>query len=364
LRLLVETVRLWSFFLIVGGVVGSSAVAGPLKSVQGIRARVGQNGNAVLAELRLKSGRLRLALEIATQCLEDDPEAVECMSVKARAASGMGYCDDLMTTFETLRRTKSWTARTATAEGICWLRLGRLADAEAALAEAHQLKPKMTAVLFQQGMLAGRLGEFQQMSHVPLDLVTLEDSEWMIDVLEVWRAMLSSQAELDGLIWQHHQASQIQRARPASIQYALIDCLRWLQVGDPVQADRSAKVGIEMAMHQPRLVACRAEALRRLGHVVEAEQLLTRPWNITTSSAVRDAALARLRVDVGQLARAGELVARAGDPFDPDQVAAAWYLARAEGNESLSDTLEDRFTGDPGPMSRSLNSFIPWIEVQ
>jgi hypothetical protein len=108
------------------------------------------------------------------------------------------------------------------------------------------------------------------------------------------------------------------------------------------------------------LVACRGEALRRVGDVIEARYLLSRPWNEGVQAPVRDAVISRVWVDLGDLAEARAALAKVPNQLDPEYVASAWYLARAEGDTETMQRMADRYATLAVPPGRTLDAMVPW----
>lgn len=288
--------------------------------------------SAILAELKVESAQVLIGAQIAEQCMEAHPENLDCLAVHARARSRLGQCNKLDDTFAKLRKSIWWDAPTALAEGMCRLREGDLSTAFAAMDEALVLLDRDPVPRFERSIAAIRAGWTEVYTADIAALDEVETADWMADLLRAWTELQSGDERLDATLalnaaWPTTAGSV---GRP---QWALLDCRRWLDVGDPFEAERVARASLSTTVGQTRLASCRVEALRRVGDDSEAWFVLTRPWHATASSVALDAIRVRSLVDAGQLDQASALAARLPRIADPDVLASAWYLARALGHD-------------------------------
>ncbi len=330
------------------------ALAGPAS----IRIDKGQDPLSILAEARLATGRTHEAVEVAQQCLQENPDSLSCLSVLARCKASIGRCDVALPMLARLRGTPQWTERTAMQEGVCMLRQGDRAAAIIIFDEAVSLRPANASARFQRSMTAVRSYDY---STVDEDMIAISESRkgrWMSELLELWRAWAQNDPLLDGLLAEA-AATYDDRLDPgAFVQAKLVDCLRWLDVDDPAQAAESAKVGLRLTKGQPRLAACQGEALRRLGDPQGAWYLADRPWYRGTDSVLLESLAVRALVDMGRLPEAGAILDQLSDA-DESAVVAAWYYARGSGDAAEQLRLESIWAENDRPASRSLQSYIP-----
>lgn len=340
--------------------LGLSAWAGlPDK---GVRLKKGDDLEAKLAEARLTGGRPQMAQEAAKVCLDKRPDALECLSVWARAASASGHCVGVEPAFQRLRVEGPWDAKTALAEGLCLMRLGDFGAAREAFEEASVLREDFAMARFQLGMVAVRDGELDLVRGVIDELLVLEETEWMVLVLEGWLAMEVGGEQVDAMLHDSLARTGEDGTRNALAQLAVMDCERWMALGDPLKAADVAKLGVKVTFHQVRLVACRAEALRRAGDPVEAFYLLDRPWNKGVAGMARESTLVRVLADLGRLDEAAAALAQIEDRLDPDVIAAEWYLSRRRGEVVRAAELARLYAGVVSAQGASLNAYLPFWE--
>lgn len=318
---------------------------------------------AFMADLKVDSGQVLIGAQIAEQCMEAHPDNLDCLAVHARARSRLGQCSKLDDTFAKLRRSVWWDAPTALAEGMCRLREGDLSTAFAAMDEALVLLDRDPVPRFERSIAAIRGGWTEVYAADIAALDDVETADWMADLLRAWTELQAGDERLDATI-------ALNAAWPTTAglvgrpQWALLDCRRWLDVGDPFEAERVARASLTTTVGQTRLASCRVEALRRVGDDSEAWFVLTRPWHAAASSVALDAIRVRSLVDAGQLAEASALAARIPRIADPDVLASAWYLARALGHDEEAARCSATYdaispVGRAGVSLASLTPLVP-----
>jgi tetratricopeptide (TPR) repeat protein len=340
--------------------LGASAWAAPAE--KGVRLRPGDDADAKLAEARLVGGRPQLAEEAARACLERKPDSIDCLSVWVRAVSAAGRCGGTEASFARVRAAGKWDAKTALAEGLCLMRVGDMAAAREAFEEAMANREDFAMAQFQLGMVAIREGWFDLVEELRTSLDVLDGTEWMDLVLEGWLAFEQGDPRMDALLAEFAARTIIDGTRTAQAQLAILECERWMELNDPVKAAEVAMLGVVATYHQVRLVACRAEALRRLGDPVEAYHLLDRPWNRGMSGVAREASMVRALVDLGRVDEAEALLATLPDAGDPEVVASQWYVARRKQDAGAMALAERRYALVVGPTRADLSRFVPLVE--
>jgi hypothetical protein len=353
-RMTLVSVRAW-----VGGALLWAGVA--MAARPGGQAR---DGNAALAEMKLNSGQVLIAAQIAEQCLEAKPNALECEVFRVRARARLGQCAALEPAFRELRASVWWDAPLALSEGMCSLRRGQFANSFAALEEAVVLLDKDPVPRFERAIAAMRAG-WDEVAAADLDALSkMEQAAWMGDLLVAWQEIEAGDEGIDTTLALAERDVTVGGSsdRP---HWALLQCRRWLELGDPFEAERVAKMSITGVVGQTRLAACRVEALRRAGDDPEAWFVLTRPWNLSASSIVLDAIRARVLVDRGELDEASALLDGVGEALDPDVVGSRWYLARAKGDQETQRRFEDQYRALTGRAANdprgllALNQVVP-----
>lgn len=333
----------WSSVLILLAALALAAPVGP--QARPMMPRGGAGGSPItlepgddpvakMAEAQLKRGMPLMAAQMADQCLEKRPEAHACREVLGRAAALAGNCTRAFLVLSEVRVSPAWSAQAAVAEGLCHVRTGDLEQALTAFDEAAMLQPAWDEPWLQRGLVNARLGRHADLA---VDLATYDDrggSAANRELLELWQVWALRDGSIDGRLAER-------RARPAGnsergllLHVALLDCYRWLELGDPIEAETAARVGINLSRGHTRLQACRGEATRRSGDPYLAEGLLIRPWDKNRDTPALDAVVVRVFVDEGRLEEAQERLASLPDKLDPDALLSQAYLARATGNEA------------------------------
>lgn len=313
----------------------------------------------IMAEARLAAGRSAQAAEVASACLKENPDAHRCTSVLARAKAAAGRCDKALPLFAQLRSTNmQWDERTAMQEGVCRLRNGDFYGAVAVFTEAIALKPAQPLTWFQRSMASIRLHDF---STFPSDIAEIRDSKrpaWMAEILEAWWA-LETDGNVDGLIAEAYSRG-IEKTDPQVFQqFALIDCHRWLDVGDPWEAAQRARAGVRTSQGQTRVVACHGEALRRQGDAHNAWYLVDRPWHRDTQSVALLSVGVRILADLGRMTEAQERFSKLPVTAVDEYLSTAWYLARKTGDTETQQRMRKEWDAIPRPDGRSLDTYIP-----
>lgn len=321
-----------------------------------LRVRKGDDMEAVMAEARLKSGRPLMAADMARQCVERRPDAIACRRVMLRSLAAAGMCADAIPGLEALRREGEWSADLALAEGLCRLRAGDPATAREAFLEAARMKDKEPLYRYEAAMASVRLAEFAGFDDLIAELAD-GTQPWMAGALGAWRSVERGDADADArLAWLATLGDS--EGMPLVSQLAMMNCRRWLDLGDPVAADAAGRQGVKSSMQQTRLLGCRAEALRRQGWAGEALELVTRPWHEAADTPALDAVRVRALVDLGRLSEAAEAARGLTSWDDPDLLAARWYFARAAGSPD-AERWATRYLAWPRPAGRDLDSYTP-----
>jgi len=140
----------------------------------------------------------------------------------------------------------------------------------------------------------------------------------------------------------------------------LMACNYHLLTDQPHLAAADARIGVIATLSQSRLVACRAEALRRVGELDESMSLLDRPWHKGISAISMDAIKARLLYDMGREPEARALLTRweAGD--DIEMWASRWYVAHHDGApEEELERLARMWQAAKGGFAGTLQQLMP-----
>jgi tetratricopeptide (TPR) repeat protein len=137
----------------------------------------------------------------------------------------------------------------------------------------------------------------------------------------------------------------------------LMDGLRWLALDEPGLAERALAKAARARPNDRRAPTWRAEALRRLGDLAQAELVFGRALFLNVEAPPWQAAVqARIAVDLGDLPRARDLLGARWE--DLDLLASAWYLAQAEGSLDQA-SLAARWGSAAGRPPRDLDVLRP-----
>lgn len=288
--------------------------------------------SAQMANAQMRQGMPLMAVNAALACLKDTPDNLECKAVLGRSASMIGNCVSALPALADVRGTASWGMPEALAEGVCRVRDVDLEGALAAFDEATRLKPDTQATWLQRGLVDARLGRVDDLD---ADLAAAEKTtdyqDWVGQMLGVWRAYLTTD-DVDWVLWKTARDGGDNLHRNVQLHLALVDCQRWLDLGDPVRADHAARLGIAVTRGHARLLSCRGEAVRREGDPYLADQLVDRPWDKLKETPLLDTVRSRLLVDLGRYDEAEALLDALPDPAEPEALASWWYLSRARGD--------------------------------
>ncbi len=306
--------------------LGAAVVAAGL----GGGTRDARSAAAKLAEARLQSGAAPLAVEIATPCVQADPSDVGCRSVRARAETQLGHCVSALADLGWLRGHDAWTSGLALSESVCRVRLGEISAAFAAIDEADALGERGAEAALERGLLATRIGAADATGAAidalwaggDVDEATLLEAVWAVETGDA-----AADARLAAL------GDRILDVPPAvALQVRVLECRRWLDLGDHDAAYAVGSLGVSFSTGHPRIAACRAEALRRSGDPQGALAIADREWHRAANVPALQAVAGRALADLGFAEEARARIA-ALPVFDVDSAAAhAWVAHRTGGD--------------------------------
>lgn len=315
--------------------------------------------DAQRAEGLLQQGMPLKAVDVARACLEARPGALDCTVVLGRAAALAGRCPVAIEALSQVRSTPRWSQLDALSEAACRQRVGDVAGAETAYDEATGFGAQDPSAWFQRGLMEARVGD---LAGLDADFAFLRDNDrevWRADTLEAWSLVERGDPRADGAIHGFLERG-VEDAEPEQrMQMAILICQRLLDVGDPFQAEVSARDDLRISRGQPRLVACRTEAVRRQGRAIDAWIMVNRSWDAPRSQPIVDAIAVRTLVDLGRVDEAKAALAALPDPLDLEALASAWYLSTALGHTDEAAVLADRYASLGAPTQRPLSSLRP-----
>lgn len=266
-----------------------------------------------LAEAELARGRPRAAAEAFRAALATDAADPRARLGLARALAVLGRCGEASPVFAELRGARGWGPKVLVAEGECHRRAGDPAAAAAAWEEAVALDPGQPAPWLQLLDLALDEGDDAAAERARSGLAELPAGPWLVAIAEARQAVLRRHASADALLAALGRlgadAPEVGRA------HAVLDGIRWLQVGGCAPAADAFRRALELLPTDADAAAWRAEALRRCDEPEAAAAVLERPTLAGHDPTPLELEVrARLLADGGDAAGAAALRARSVDP--------------------------------------------------
>ena len=317
---------------------------------------------------RLKHGQFALAVSRFTVELAARPDSTEARRGLALALAGARRCQQALPLLEALRATSTWDAALARAEGSCAARTSEYARSAAAFAEATQLGPHDYEAWY--GLVLAEVDlDNAEVPHPELDaaLEGLAATAWrsarvpvLVAVSEAWMAYRRNEDPWWALEALRHtlETSRVE-TRAARVEAETLEGLLWLDLGDPLQADRFFRRGLRDARRAPRIGAWHAEALRRMGDTDAAEAILDHGRASMGEHWAKNIVKARLFTDLGDLTAARAEVAKAPQSA-PETIATRWYIARAAGDNDERLKQATLWSESHSPADARLEMLIPW----
>lgn len=319
----------------------------------------GRDADAVRGELAFQQGMPLKAVEIAQDCLTARPDTLDCQVVLGRAAALAGRCPVALDALDKVRGTRRWAQIDALSEAACRQRVGDVSGAVAAYDDAVGFGFQDPSIWFQRGLMEARIGDFDGLQADLERLRQHDDETWRADTLEAWSWVERGDSRADGAIALFLRSGPSVAEPEQRMQMAILQCERLLDEGDPFSAEVSARQELGIARGQPRLVACRSEAIRRQGRAVDALIMVRRSWDAPRSQPIVDAIAVRSLTDLRRFDEARQALADLPDPRELEAVASAWYLAVATGHTDDAARLAERYVAVGGRPQRPLSRLAP-----
>lgn len=288
--------------------------------------------DVLMGQGRLEQGQHKLAEDSFRRALEDRPNSGRAKTGLGKSLAVVGQCSEALEYLGAIRGERAWNAETLLYEAICQYRVGDDAAYLAALQEAIVLTPRDASLWFQLalGLLrSGDLAGAELMADIVFDL---PDNEMYLLLLDAAIAFETGDRDADYLI--HRLIHRTQRMPVLMLQGLLLDVRRWLNLGEPEEANRIVEKVIRMDLRNVAAAAWRAEALRRLGQTELALGAMKRPAVAEADSPLRDAIRIRVLADLGRLDEARAALESHPLPFAAETLASRWYLFRSLGDET------------------------------
>jgi tetratricopeptide (TPR) repeat protein len=318
---------------------------------------MGSTTDVLMGQGRLEQGQHKLAEDAFRQALVDRPNSNRAKAGLGKSLAAVGACAEALQYLGDIRGERSWNSESLLYEAICHYRVGDDAAYLAALQEAISLTPRDASLWFQLSLGLLRAGDVAGSELAAEVVMELPDSEMYLLLLDAAIAFEKGDPDADYLI--HRLIHRTNRIPALMLQGLLLDTRRWLNLGEPSEANRVVEKVIRMDLRNVAAAAWRAESMRRLGDSEFALGAMNRPAVADAASPLRDAIRIRVLVDLGRLDEAKALLDNHPLPFVTETLASRWYLFRALGDEA--ETLKAVALWENVTMNKhlSLESLIP-----
>lgn len=303
----------------------------------------------------LKSNSSAGAVDVYKRQIERDPSAPAPHVGLGRAYARLGRCAEALDELAPQVGTKPFGAEAATSAGVCARKLGLLDEAVWYNQLAVDLSPGNTRALTMLAINLWDTGDDVGVEAVLDELMfvgkardaslyarsALALAEGDIEEFDVLRAL-----------WEREDRSDQEIRR--------LDAQAWLDVGDPVAADR-ALAGARRFRPSAYIRVARAETARRLGDPTQALTQLADRKNSVVEGEQADAVRLRVLTDDGRMEEARALRDEYAASELPDLVASRWYYARATQDvEAMAREAGLYRTVNRNPL-RTLDQLVPVV---
>ncbi|MGC6514451.1 MAG: hypothetical protein ACON4N_08155 [Myxococcota bacterium] len=320
--------------------------------------RPGRDMDVLMAETRLGT-RPYMAIEQARACLANKPDKQACRSILFEGLVRVRKCDDIAPLVDILRQTRLWDHEHAVTEGICHLRRGDLAAAEAAFLEAIHISGRTALPWYEIGVVRILQQDWDGAAEALGEVALAKRNTGPLAAFSAWYALESGDADVDAAVEEGlaRIGGRLEYA-PALAQLHVVACRRWLDLGDPVAAVQSAEASRRVNFRDDRNVACLVEAQRRMGEFAMVEEVLGRSWYNDRPTAILHGVRARVATDRKRYAEAQRWIDLMWMD-ETDRLATQWYLARARGDGRAMASLADEWSSKNAALDRTLEQLIP-----
>ncbi len=283
----------------------------------------------------LKEGRYRQAIEAFREELEAQPGHPPLEIGLARAYANTGRCGMALPLFHRHRSSPGWIAVAARETGTCHAKRGELSEAIYMLEEAWLMAPARADLWHDLHWMALEVGDSELLER---SRAQVEDS-----------AMAAAQ---EAFYVGDHDAfflaiGEVQ-SQDTTVRADALEARVWLQLDDPQQAVRVLlpdESNVDRAL-RPSITPWLVEARRRSGDPERALTLASLRRHGPEVSLIMEAAVLRVRADLGEEVTAEALELYAAHPVNAQVVATAWYVTRehrfAERFELVQASPEER----------------------
>ncbi len=313
-----------------------------------------------MAQRDLMRGRYRVAAKAFVELTEvEDPPPGAFIGL-GRAYAGLGDCPKAVTSFDGYREAGAYTARAALTEAWCWYRLGEWEQAQESARDAAIRKANLGPAWYLLALASVQSQDQAVWDEAMEGLSWQERGEAMTALAHAWRSLEHGDGGLLGIQLAELEEHAVTHPRAGlRAQIAVIDALRWMDVGDPSAAEVRIQTLAGDADGSTRVLEIRAEALRRLGHADMATSILVSEAMQTQRNSGARSVRLRTLVDLGRMDLPNDRMERLLPSNHPDDLATAWYIARARGEVELQAAIAARWRVANANPSRTLEQLIP-----
>ena len=302
----------------------------------------------VQAELLLKQGRPGRALVLLEPLAKLHPDNQRVQFSYGLALARLGSCALALPKLLPHVDRRPLTPPAMVSIGSCLAQEGRIPEAVVLAREVVEAEPDSGPGWMLLARTLGLLGDVES-AGMALDQVVIHLDASLFGSLQAELALRGRPDTVDGWL------ALSRRQAEGGVWMSQLELLRWLDVGDPVMAERAAQqLGARVGSSEAVRIV-RAEVLRRLGLPTEAMAVLTTSAGGGFERAVR----ARVHIDLGQLEEAESLMATYPTPWDRTAWETEWYLARAKGDADAMANARARWLERPLPDGCALEHLVP-----
>ena len=304
--------------------------------------------------------RPRMEAKAALQALQADPGNTSARGRYAQALTEQGTCRLALDQLALIRTSPDgWTSRLATFEGSCWLRLGHLSQAEAALTEALLLDDENAIARLRLAEVALQYGDLLAFDDLLDEQIDRDGYLRIAQMFELEHSLMTGTGDLqiDALLFCQSAAES---GAPRAVKVGQIyDSRGWLRDNQPSAAvDLLGEVlSQNLMMWQASLY--RLEAYRQRGQPERALEILERPLILRIDWALKSAYAVRVLSDMGRYAEAEALLSDLGSSELLEVEESRWYLAQARGDVAAAGYHAARWQERVLSSSQSLEHLLP-----
>lgn len=317
-------------------------------------------GVAVFPGVRmLQDGRYKQALAAFMELHEEHPDNRRLHLLIGQAYFAMNDCAAGEDWVLEHRKRPAFRIRTAALIAACRARQGGYAEAVYWQEEAVLLDADTASTWALLGIYRYRQGDFWGAEEALDEAYALDPTDMRL--LYAYATIALSDGNHDNI----DQLIQNLRDHPQGALHSyVLEARLELDLGNPVLAADAGHKAVRRDFSGASGLVVKAEALRRQGDWRQAGDLLQRRARGFKQRPAMWAVQARVWIDDGDFGSAHDIIDAAvvANPYDPELVATAWYLARAEGDaEGMASWAELYDVLQPNPY-RPLTALVPITE--